>query len=266
MFPIMEDRASVLGEFGGLGLPVAGHTWVTSNNWGYRTYASREELAENYEKLVKDLPRLIGSGLAAAIYTQTTDVEIEVNGLLTYDRQLIKFDPKKLAEWHRPLYEPPPQRQALLPNSEEAPQSWRYTTTKPTDKNWFQPAFDDSGWKEGEAGFGTSETPNTQVRTQWKTPDIWLRKTFEAPELTQNANLVLRIFHDEDAEVYLNGSRAASVRGYTTNYIDVPVEAGELKAGPNTIAVHCHQTEGGQFIDVGLSAWTPAEESATKAK
>jgi arylsulfatase A-like enzyme len=259
MFPVMEDRASVLGEFGGLGLPVIGHTWVTQNNWGYRTYATKEELAENYERLVRQIPLLIGSGLAAAVYTQTTDVEIEVNGLLTYDRQLIKIDPKKLAEWHAPLYGPPPNYEVVLETSEDAPQTWRYTFEKPADDAWLQPEFDDAQWKSGEAGFGTRETPNTQVRTEWNTRDIWLRKSFEVKEVPKGAHLVLRIFHDEDAEVYLNGQKAASVRGYTTSYVDVPVEGGELKPGTNILAVHCHQTEGGQYIDLGLFAWMPGE-------
>ncbi|MCA9054689.1 MAG: sulfatase-like hydrolase/transferase, partial [Planctomycetaceae bacterium] len=69
MFPIMPDRVSVLGEYGGLGLPVAGHTWVDSNNWGYRTYTTREELQDNYRRLTEQLPSLIASGLAAAVYT-----------------------------------------------------------------------------------------------------------------------------------------------------------------------------------------------------
>lgn len=93
MFPVVKGRASVLGEFGGLGLPVRGHTWVTQNNWGYRTYETSEKLNEEYEKLMRQLPGLIEKGLAAAIYTQTTDVEVEVNGVMTYDRSLIKVRP-----------------------------------------------------------------------------------------------------------------------------------------------------------------------------
>ena len=107
MFPTMSDRVSVLGEYGGLGLPIAGHVWVNTNNWGYRTYMSRDELKSNYEQLTRRLPELIAKGLAAAVYTQTTDVEIEVNGLMTYDRQIIKFDPEWMAELHRAVYEPP---------------------------------------------------------------------------------------------------------------------------------------------------------------
>ena len=104
MFDIEPKRASVLGEFGGLGWPVNGHLWWNKRNWGYRTYQTREELKENYATLLEQLPALIKQGLAAAVYTQTTDVEGEVNGLMTYDRSLIKIDPEWLAEKAAPLF------------------------------------------------------------------------------------------------------------------------------------------------------------------
>ncbi|MEO8498134.1 MAG: sugar-binding domain-containing protein, partial [Planctomycetota bacterium] len=121
MFPTEEKRASVLGEFGGLGLPLAGHTWVGSNNWGYRNYATLEELNESYANLLNQTPALIADGLAAAIYTQTTDVEIEVNGLMTYDRAIVKFDIDRLQKLHARLYEPPGRRRTIVPTSETEP-------------------------------------------------------------------------------------------------------------------------------------------------
>jgi len=115
MFRAEEHRVSVLGEFGGLGLPLEGHTWLNRDNWGYRTYKTPEELLANYERLIKQLPPLIGEGLAAAVYTQTTDVEVEVNGLLTYDRAVAKMPVERLAELHRRLYLPPPKKTVLVP-------------------------------------------------------------------------------------------------------------------------------------------------------
>jgi beta-galactosidase/beta-glucuronidase len=103
MFPVMKDRVSVLGEFGGLGLPLAGHLWWDKRNWGYRTFEDREKLQTGYEGLIEKLEPLVKQGLAAAIYTQTTDVEGEINGLMTYDRKVVKFDAAKLAELHRKL-------------------------------------------------------------------------------------------------------------------------------------------------------------------
>jgi len=92
------NRAAVLGEFGGLGLPLPGHTWQTEKNWGYRSFKNPEELTAAYVKLLGDLYPLIGTkGLSAAVYTQTTDVEVEVNGLMTYDREVVKMSPAILA-------------------------------------------------------------------------------------------------------------------------------------------------------------------------
>jgi len=103
MFPVMPQRASVLGEFGGLGLPIEDHLWWNKRNWGYRTFEDRAKLQAGYEDLMRKLEPLVKQGLAAAVYTQTTDVEGEVNGLMTYDRKVLKFDAAKLAEWHHRL-------------------------------------------------------------------------------------------------------------------------------------------------------------------
>ncbi len=102
---ITEGRVLVLGEFGGLGLPVKNHLWQSDKNWGYRNYEERSVLLDNYRKLINKIPPLIKKGLAAAIYTQTTDVEGEVNGLMTYDRELIKMEQGEVKKINRILYE-----------------------------------------------------------------------------------------------------------------------------------------------------------------
>ena len=264
MFPAMDDRVSVLGEFGGLGLPLEGHLWQADRNWGYRTLKTREQLAAGYERLVTQLHRLIGKGLAAAVFTQTTDVEIEVNGLLSYDRQIVKIDPQQLKAWHSKLYEPPPIEKTIVATSENEPQTWRFTTSPPTE-NWFAPDFDDSEWKSAPGGFGTKGTPNTTVRTNWNTPDIWVRRTFTLDEpKADGGQWLLSIYHDEDAEIFINGIEAARVTDYTVGYITLPISkaaATSLKAGENIIAIHCHQTQGGQFIDAGLLRVEPATKA-----
>ena len=99
-----SDRILVLGEFGGLGLPLEGHTWQDKNNWGYQSFKNQEELKNRYSELFTHLARLIPLGLSAAVYTQTTAVEIETNRLMTYDRKVYKIDPKVLHEIHQQLY------------------------------------------------------------------------------------------------------------------------------------------------------------------
>jgi hypothetical protein len=248
------NRAIVLGEFGGLGLPLEGHLWWDKRNWGYRTYDTREALWVHYRRLIRDLHPLVGRGLSAAIYTQTTDVEGEVNGLLTYDRREVKFDVAKMADLHARLHEPAPMVvvKPIVPTSEKSPQIWRYTTKQPP-ANWTAADFDDSSWEEGSGGFGEPTTPGSAVRTQWKTNDIWLRREVTLPAKIENPHV--RIHHDEDAEIYINGQRVAQFQGYVVEYFNEELDEKArqaLKEGPNVIAIHCRQTGGGQYIDAGI--------------
>ncbi len=101
-------RAAVLGEFGGLGLNIRGHQW-TSEGWGYELETSPEELLEKYEDLYRKLLPLVDTGgLSAAVYTQTSDIETENNGLMTYDRKLVKMDPGLLRLVHAGKMPPKP--------------------------------------------------------------------------------------------------------------------------------------------------------------
>ena len=96
MFPPEKNRAAVLGEFGGLGLAVEGHTWA-QKHWGYRGVADQQHLTQQYVDLLGRAWGLRDKGLCAAVYTQITDVETEANGLLTYDREVFKVDPTRAA-------------------------------------------------------------------------------------------------------------------------------------------------------------------------
>ncbi len=99
-------QALVLGEFGGLGLPVEGHTWIEKGNWGYRSFTSADSMFVTYSSFTKRLEELIKLGLSAAVYTQTTDVEVETNGFMTYDRKVIKMPLERLKEVNSRLYNP----------------------------------------------------------------------------------------------------------------------------------------------------------------
>ena len=89
-------QIDVLGEYGGIGWPVEGHLWQADKNWGYIEYRSGEEVLEQYAAYAEALKATVRKGVSAAVYTQTTDVEGEVNGLMTYDRKVIKMDENKL--------------------------------------------------------------------------------------------------------------------------------------------------------------------------
>ncbi|KPJ76335.1 MAG: hypothetical protein AMS14_02195, partial [Planctomycetes bacterium DG_20] len=147
----------------------------------------------------------------------------------------------------------------VVPTSEQQAQPWRYTFTDP-GAGWFNRDFDDSGWKTGPGGFGTKDTPGAVVGTVWNTPDIWLRREVTIPE-GEFPRLALRIHHDEDAQVYINGVKAADLKNYLTEYEVRPINdkgRAALKAGKAVLAVHCKQTRGGQFIDLGLVDVIPA--------
>lgn len=253
--PLEDARVAVLGEFGGLGIPVPGHLWWDKRNWGYRNFQSLEELQAAYDGLIRRLWPLVGQGLSAAVYTQTSDCEGEVNGLMTYDRRVVKFDVDHMAALHAKLFLPPPivETKVIVPTSQQQPQTWRYVLEQPAD-GWQQPTLDDAAWKPGPGGFGSEGTPGAVIGTPWRTGDIWLRRTFELATV-DFASVHLRIHHDEDAEVYVNGKLAVRLAGYESDYVDVelsPEAAKALRVGQNVLAVHCHQTRGGQFIDVGL--------------
>lgn len=100
-----DKQILVLGEYGGLGLPVEGHTWQEKDNWGYQSFKNIEELKNRYRELVTSLSKLIPLGLSAAVYTQTTDVEIETNGLMTYDRKVVKMTEDELKKVNDQLYQ-----------------------------------------------------------------------------------------------------------------------------------------------------------------
>ena len=248
---VEASRAAVLGEFGGLGLVVEGHTW-TKQNWSYQGTAGRDQLTYSYVELLRQVWDLKHSdGLSAAVYTQITDVETETNGLLTYDRSVLKVDAPLVAAANRGRF---PKQRVVLPTAESDPVEWRFTFDSPGD-GWFKPNFADANWKSGPAGFGTTGTPGGIIRTEWKTPDIWLRREFEGSEKLRNSPLLLRVHHDEDVEIYLNGVPAAKANGHTVAYGMLPISAeaaATIVDGKNVLAVHCHQTRGGQFIDVGL--------------
>ena len=261
------SRAIVLGEFGGLGLAIPGHTWK-KENWGYKGTGDQRELTSTYESFMRTVFSLKDDpGLSAAVYTQLTDVETECNGLATYDRAVVKPESERIAAVNGGDFSrvpPPPAVYVVVPTSELNGQEWRYTFEKP-DSGWFAPEFDYAEWKRGPGGFGTEGTPGAVVRTEWKTPDIWIRRDVSIPK-GEMTGLHVRIHHDEDAELYINGTLAGKYRGFTIDYEDVPLsrEAQELlKPGRNTFAIHCRQTKGGQYIDIGLEELTPASHSSS---
>lgn len=131
---------------------------------------------------------------------------------------------------------------------------WRYVLDRPAGA-WIEPAYDDSGWASGPAGFG-DDVPGGVWRTPWRTDDIWLRTHFTATA-DHLKQVTMFLHHDEDVEVYVNGVEIYREPGFLTAYKPVPLSGAALaafRAGDNVVAVHCRQTTGGQYVDVGFAS------------
>lgn len=142
-----------------------------------------------------------------------------------------------------------PVYQSLLPAADEQPYQVNYTEKEPA-KGWSSESFRDRDWKTGTAPFGDNQAA---VKTIWKSNDLWVRRTFELDELN-GAPVYLKIKHDDNIDVYLNGTVIYSCECWKEKYMYVPVKdaASLLKKGKNSIAVHIKNTKGGQFLDFGL--------------
>ncbi|HEY9508821.1 MAG TPA: PA14 domain-containing protein, partial [Verrucomicrobiae bacterium] len=258
--PISGSQAVVCGEFGGVWSGIQNHTWSPGSGEVTPAQAAGS-VASGFEHLADDLPNLIQErGMSAAVYTEISDVEIELAGLRTYDRKILKPDLRRMqAAITAPLaqysYSP------IVPTSQTAGQSWKYTFATPS-VSWFTSGFNDSQWANGIGGFGSAGTAGIIVRTTWNTSDIWLRRTFNPGALTQEqiTNLVFSLYHDEDCELYINGVLAASASSFVPSYGHIVINPAALSAlvpnAVNHLAVHCHQTGGGQGIDVGIDLKT----------
>ena len=153
-----------------------------------------------------------------------------------------------------------PQITVVVPAADKQSAIWSYTISRPAD-GWMLPSFDDSAWKQGESGFGTVGTPGAIIGTVWRTDDVWLRRDVDLP-VGNYDTLNAWLHHDEDTEVYINGVLAVSASGFISNYDVFPLTAegrAALRPGKNLIAIHCHQTLGGQYIDAGFVSVQQAE-------
>ncbi|GAA4093947.1 glycoside hydrolase family 2 TIM barrel-domain containing protein [Mucilaginibacter panaciglaebae] len=250
------------GEYGGIGYIIPGHTW--SQRQTYIMIDKLKDYTDLFHSYSRDLAYLkTTKGLSAAVYTETTDVESELNGLLTYDREVVKAPEATIKASNDLAIHGSVNLTPVLPTSQQEGRSWKYTFEKP-DTTWLTAKFNDSGWQSGIAGFAAripnatrpNATPPT-VRTQWTGKDIWLRQEFTPGNVADVQKLVLLIRHQDDCDVYINGVKAATVAGHSRTYtIEDLNEAGKrafISNGKNVIALHCHTGGRGGYIDAGLS-------------
>lgn len=143
--------------------------------------------------------------------------------------------------------------QTLLATAEEKGTTWRYLTTDP-GPDWTRPDFPDQAWKSGKSGFGRGLDQVT-ARTRWNSADIYLRTRVTVPP-EGIGRATLRFFHDDDLEIYVNGEPLLAREKYVSDYEDVPLAPDQIALftpGQNILCVHCRNSHGAQFVDVGIT-------------
>ena len=252
------------------GVPLDSRTHLTKSDWSFWS-ASLADSQADFEAMLSPIYDYLNHTTARSPFVDSYETDkIGSDGMharpviggvfikMLTDRVVWKKwasrDKTKTGDW-APLPELPRLKlTTVIPTAQTAPGQWRYTAQRPPD-NWTAPDFDDHAWRLGTASFGTEGTPGAIVHTTWNTDDIWLRRDMTLPE-QQYRNLQFYTHHDEDVEIYVNGVLASTEGAFTTGYVPLeirPEALALLKPGATVkVAVHCHQTEGGQNIDVGL--------------
>jgi hypothetical protein len=231
-----KRRVVVLGEFGGFEVGVPGHLWYAEQqvrpsdgkelDERRPRYRDGKQWLENYARWLKGWRYLIGLGLSAGVYTQISDVEHELNGWLTYDREVSKIPVVELRRLHKLLYSPPPRSSSLAP----AIRSWRWSAT--AGARCFDPALDDASWPVGSGPYDGKE--------------VCLRASVGLDKVPRNMAIAVTQ-PPGDAELYLNGQPALrfnnrGVRdGAGISVIPLPPGiSGMLTKGNNRVAVRLH--------------------------
>lgn len=153
------------------------------------------------------------------------------------------------------VLEDPEAGEVILKDGREGGSEWHFTERNP-GAGWYEVGFrpEQEGWRKGLGGFG-SPVPNATPATPWKSKEIWLQTTFLLERIPKS--ILLSLYHDEECEVYLNGQRVLSRKGYVVEYQSLPASdpfMSALQTGRNVLSVHVRQTTGGQFFDLGVSA------------
>ena len=268
------SQALANNEFCGIWQPITNHTW-TPENWpvigDYVTATDPTNWTYFFQSfcmmLADDVQDQTSQGLSTATATQITDVENEMNGILTYDRKARKA----LANGVQAAVSSVTARYTnvvVVSDSQTVPQTWQWTTNTPPE-NWYAANFNASGWNTGLAPFGQGYA---DCNTPWTTDGyIYLQRKFNPGNLStqQISDLAFTVFHDEDVFIYINGVLAGQDSGYMGDYINLAMtpaaQTAILPNAQNTLAVACYQSIGGQFIDVGINLRETAALSESSA-
>ena len=168
-----------------------------------------------------------------------TGTDHSLNGILKVDGIPYRFMGQNI----QPL-------QTILPASDEASYACQFTETSPLG-DWTNISYDDSKWATGKAPFSDDKD---EAKTLWKSKDIWIRRSFSLANINLN-KLFLKLHHDDNIEVYLNGDKIYSCNCWNGKFENHPIDdvvKNKLKKGKNVLAIHCANTAGGAWLDAGL--------------
>jgi hypothetical protein len=259
MAPTEKNRASVLGEFGGAGWPVEGHLWSDQ----VRGSATSERFQKTLYDMIDKTAPLMGWGLAGAIYTQTTDLEREFGGLITYDRKFVKVDPASFKQHTTQLYQQWWRPSIILSDSEFKPQPWKVSYAIQND-SWKDASYNDSAWDKANAPLSTYDNFFLSGYTDWTGETMYLRKDFHVMDIPDR--LYLKHYTPKASmKVFINGElvmehadRGGRKRKYSHELLHNALPY--LKKGFNTIAIELNAQEEKASFDIGIYTTKPVVE------